>query len=76
LRLYLYSPAAQALAEAEETFPLVRGSEEVDTAPLVKAVDSGFVPAIETSRGVQARLGMISLALFAGSLAILWRGQR
>ncbi len=76
LRLYLYSPAAQALAQAEETFPLVRGSQEVDPAPLVKAVETGLVPAIEPRRGVQAGLGMISLALFAGSLAFLWRGQR
>jgi nitrous oxidase accessory protein len=38
LRLYLYSPAAQALAMADKTFPVVPGSSEVDRTPLISAV--------------------------------------
>jgi nitrous oxidase accessory protein len=36
LRLYLSSPAANALAITERTFPIVEGSEEIDRFPLMK----------------------------------------
>jgi nitrous oxidase accessory protein len=36
LRLYLSSPAANALAIAERTFPVVKGSDEIDHFPLMK----------------------------------------
>ncbi|HEV2667694.1 MAG TPA: nitrous oxide reductase family maturation protein NosD, partial [Blastocatellia bacterium] len=38
LRLYLSSPAAQALAAAENSFPIIKGSSEKDGAPLMKPV--------------------------------------
>jgi nitrous oxidase accessory protein len=38
LRLYLSSPAANAFAVAERTFPVVKGSEEIDHFPLMKPV--------------------------------------
>ena len=36
LRLYLNSPAAQALALAEKTFPVITGSTEMDPVPLMR----------------------------------------
>jgi len=39
LRLYLFSPASQALALSEKLVPLIRGSEEYDRFPLMKPVD-------------------------------------
>jgi hypothetical protein len=41
LRLYLYSPASQALAMAAEAFPIVAINSELDAAPLMKPVDLG-----------------------------------
>src|SRR5262249_21761154 len=38
LRIYLDSPAAQALATAEKTFPVLKSSGEADRAPIIKAV--------------------------------------
>ncbi|HWP48035.1 MAG TPA: nitrous oxide reductase family maturation protein NosD [Candidatus Limnocylindrales bacterium] len=38
LRLYLFSPASQALALAEKTFPVIEGSREFDFYPLMKPV--------------------------------------
>jgi nitrous oxidase accessory protein len=39
LRIYLSSPAAQALAAAEHAFPIIEGSHELDHYPLMKPVD-------------------------------------
>jgi nitrous oxidase accessory protein len=39
LRLYLYSPASQALAVAAGAFPIIDVSSEVDGRPLMKPVD-------------------------------------
>ena len=39
LRLYLYSPASQALAVAAKAFPIIAINQEVDEHPLMKPVD-------------------------------------
>lgn len=36
IRIYLYSPASQAMAAAEKAFPVFEGSREFDRAPLMK----------------------------------------
>jgi nitrous oxidase accessory protein len=36
IRIYLYSPASQALAAAETAFPVFEGSREFDRRPLMK----------------------------------------
>jgi nitrous oxidase accessory protein len=77
LRLYLSSPAAHALATAEKTFPIVKGSSELDNAPLVKAVE--FQYPFEQSaprRRTQTLLGALSLAISAAAAAAIWKGQR
>jgi nitrous oxidase accessory protein len=38
IRIYLYSPASQALAAAEKAFPVFEGSREFDRRPLMKPV--------------------------------------
>ena len=38
LRLYFNSPVAQALATAEKTFPVITGSAEIDSVPLMRAM--------------------------------------
>jgi nitrous oxidase accessory protein len=76
LRLYLNSPAAQALATAEKTFPIVRGSPAADTAPLTKAVAVHHSFKRTAKRGAaQMTLGIISLALFGAAIGMVWRGR-
>jgi nitrous oxidase accessory protein len=77
LRLYLSSPAAQALATAEKTFPILKGSNESDGAPLMKAVPLRYQ--LETQgpqRKSQLTLGLISSAMVAGAVVTIWKGQR
>jgi len=38
IRIYLYSPASQALAAADKAFPVFEGSREFDRRPLMKPV--------------------------------------
>lgn len=77
LRLYLSSPAAQALATAEKTFPILKGSNESDSAPLMKAVPlrCEFTPQ-GPQRKSQLTLGLISSAMVAGAVFTIWKGQR
>ncbi len=77
LRLYLSSPAAQALATAEKTFPIVRGSMEADAAPLIKPVALHY-PFGQSApkRSTQALLGVVSLAMLGVAVAAIWKGQR
>lgn len=46
VRLYLYSPASQALAAATKAFPIIQINEELDPAPLMKPVDLSAIPAM------------------------------
>jgi nitrous oxidase accessory protein len=45
-RLYLYSPASQALAAAAKAFPILDITMEVDSVPSVRPVDLGTLPAV------------------------------
>ncbi|MBS1788422.1 MAG: nitrous oxide reductase family maturation protein NosD [Acidobacteria bacterium] len=76
LRLYLSSPAAQALAAAEKTFPIVKGSSEADAAPLMQAVKLSFP--FEQEKPVVGGWWLVagSLAMFSCSAATLVWGQR
>jgi nitrous oxidase accessory protein len=77
LRLYLNSPAAQALAMADKTFPIVRGSPAADTAPLTKAVVVHHSFKRTVNRGAkQTALGIVSLALFCAAIGMAWKGRR
>jgi nitrous oxidase accessory protein len=77
LRLYLESPAARAIAVAEKTFPILRGSSEVDEAPLMKPVTSRYAFAAQPPvRTVQVELMLTSLLIMGGAMAVIWRGQK
>jgi nitrous oxidase accessory protein len=77
LRLYLSSAAAQSLATAEKTFPVIKGSSEIDSAPLVKPAAVNVSPNQPTRRSrAQALLGLTSIAMFGAGIAVIWRGRR
>jgi nitrous oxidase accessory protein len=77
LRLYLGSPAAQALAAAEKTFPILKGSGESDAAPLTRPVAlRAGLDAPTPRRQTQFTLALVSLVMFGGAAATIWKGQR
>lgn len=51
-RLYLYSPAAQALASATKAFPIVAITREEDPFPLMRPAELTTLPAAALSRGM------------------------
>lgn len=77
LRLYLNSAAAQALAGAEKTFPIIKGSSERDAAPLTRPekieIPLGRAP---EANGTQTLLGLISLTMLASGVVTIWKGRR
>ena len=77
LRLYFNSPAAQALATAERTFPIIKGSSLSDAAPLSKAASFTY-PFQETTgnRAPQFLLASLSILMFGLAAATIWKGQR
>jgi nitrous oxidase accessory protein len=74
LRLYLNSPAAQSLAAAEKTFPVMKGSPEADGAPLMRAAALPFAAAPPQPARV-AQILYALLALCGVALAIRSKRQ-
>jgi hypothetical protein len=52
VRLYLYSPASQALALAVQAFPIININEEADTHPLMMSHDMKTTPAMQAVAAV------------------------
>ena len=76
LRLYLNSPAAQALAAAEQRFPILRGAPETDAAPLMRPVALRFSPDARPPRAASgAPLAAVSLLAASVALAALWASR-
>lgn len=76
LRLYLDSPAARAMAMAEKTFPILKGSTEVDEAPLMKPVKVHYAFAAERpARRTHVGLMMSSLLILGAAAIVIWKGQ-
>jgi nitrous oxidase accessory protein len=78
LRLYLNSPAAQALAAAEQSFPVLKGPSESDAAPLMQAVKLQFPLAampLQTAprRAAHWLLGLLSLLFTSAALFVMWK---
>jgi len=78
LRLYLESPAAQAIATAERIVPLIHGPSVNDPCPLMKAVPvnlhaKGSPPADVKS---QTLLAVLSLLMLSGAVQTIRWGQR
>lgn len=76
LRLYLNSPAAQALATAERTFPVVRGSSEADPAPLMRSTPVKSESLEVVTKPKRPALAFASAAMVAFAALVMWRGQR
>jgi len=77
LRIYLFSPASQALALAEKTFPVIEGSRELDFYPLMKPVVlSVQVP--ELSEGPRFKRYSLGLpfAMLVVSIALIIKGKK
>jgi nitrous oxidase accessory protein len=77
LRLFLYSPAAAAIGMAEKAFPLLEGTDEIDPAPLMRAVS------MQLPEEVMRKTSRFSLPLICFSFAIstlagyfFWSAQR
>lgn len=77
LRIYLNSPAAQALALAEKSFPILKGSPISDPSPLIEPVTLRYPFASEQHTG-RARLVLfcMSLSMFLFAALVIWRGRR
>jgi len=74
LRLYLYSPAAQALAAATRAFPVIAINNEADDKPLIRPVPLDFAvrlarPHTEVPREVTLSSGGLLMAPLAGLFA-------
>ena len=77
LRIYLDSPAAKAMAIAEKTFPILRGSTETDDAPLMKPVELHYTfVAEQPTRQIHPASMMISLVIVSVAALTIFRGQR
>jgi len=75
LRLYLESPAAQALALTERLFPVVRGSRELDRAPLIRPVATG-VAMDAAPVGSHLPFVFVSATMLGAGITVAWRGRR
>ncbi len=76
LRLYFFSPPAQALALAEKTFPIIRGSNELDYRPLMKpAAIAVRLPELHKQPSAPVYSLLIPLLMVASSVAVVVRGS-
>lgn len=76
LRLYLDSPAARAMAVAEKTFPILRGSSEIDESPLMRPVDLHYpFTAERPASRIHAGLMTASLLLLAAAATVIWKSS-
>lgn len=69
LRLYLYSPASQALAVAASAFPVIDINREVDDVPLIAPVDLRFMPAV--GRAMESEPRETPQPVMAGAAAVI-----
>lgn len=77
LRIYFFSPASQALAAAERSFPVIEGSREFDRYPLMKPVDLEIKIAGDgNARQGSAAWAGVPASIFMIAALVLWRGQR
>lgn len=70
LRLYLSSPAARSIEMAERLFPIVEGSDEIDSNPLIKPVV--VTNSSSNARSVNASWMFASLSLGSTLFALIF----
>lgn len=80
IRLYLYSPASQALAVAAEAFPLIEIGHEVDANPLMVPADLSGMPAMRQAPAERRSSPVLAGALMSACLlctaAFMWSRRR
>jgi nitrous oxidase accessory protein len=76
LGIYLFSPASQALAAGEQSFPVIEGSHEFDRYPLMKPVDLQVkIPGLPNGRASTAWAG-VPASLLVIAVFVMWSGRR
>ncbi len=75
LRVYLFSPAAQALAFAERNFPVIQRARELDRHPLMRPVATGAPPADPEPRSGRRRWAALPAALVALAALVIAKGR-
>jgi nitrous oxidase accessory protein len=77
LRIYFFSPVSQALAAAEQSFPVIEGSHEFDHYPLMKPVDFQMkIPEILNVHRGSATWAAVPASMFVIASVIMWRGRK
>ncbi len=77
LRLYLNSPVAQALAMAEKTFPVITGSAEIDSAPLMRAMEYHLpLQTKQASSSTRLPLAALSASMLLTGVVAIGKGLR
>jgi nitrous oxidase accessory protein len=77
LRLYLLSPAAQAMALGERTFPVIEGSQEFDFYPRMKPVElSVQMPELDGRPVAKHSAVVLPLVMVAFSVFLMVQGIR
>lgn len=77
LRLYLNSPAAQALAAAEKAFPLFQSSREMDPSPLTKAVPiEYYFEDRKPEKRIEWAVVLTSLLMTLSALGVFLKSRR
>jgi nitrous oxidase accessory protein len=77
LRIYFFSPASEALAAAEQSFPVIEGSREFDHYPLMKPVDIQMrIPEDLNARRGSVALAGIPASMFVIAALVIWRGRK
>lgn len=77
LRLYLYSPAAQALALAERGFPLLERDPERDMKPLMRPAELTFsAPQMRSPSSRRAAAALLPLLMLLLSALVMLKAGR
>ena len=77
LRIYFFSPASQALAAAEQSFPVIEGSREFDRYPLMRPLDLQVkIPVNLNAHQGSAGLAVVPASMFLISAVVMWRARR
>lgn len=74
LRIYLFSPASQALAVSDKLFPVIEGSREFDRLPLMKAAVTATAHSPRAARGYR-RAAAAPLLMVAASVLVMFWGR-
>ena len=77
LQIYFFSPASQALAAAEQSFPVIEGSHEFDRYPMMKPVQLQMkMPETLNARRGSAAWAGVPASMFVIAALVMWGGRK